>query len=317
MTYYQQTAHPAAPIGPPKTKIFAPSLLTAELRKFMTTSSWWGLLIPTVLLALGWSWGFSAMVSGVAEYFSKGMLSSLGLFDNSKDMPWSSIALVRAINISTIFPMVLGGLALSNEVQRRTLTTTFLTAPSRVSVLTAKFGVYAIIGAVYGVIIVAVSSLGMYLGAVTGGNTEFLPGAGTWLGIAGAGILATILWTLFSVGIGALIGNVIATTLTLLLYTLLAENLLALALQQSVTHFPAFLINSSGAGIVGGIAADDIAGSIPDLPLGLRGPITDVMRAIAGASGTYAWWVEALIFLAWTVIACGLGWFVARRRDVS
>ncbi|WP_020499726.1 ABC transporter permease [Sciscionella marina] len=314
MTYYQQQAYP--PAGAPKVKLFAPTLPKAELRKFTTTSVWWGLLIPTVLLALGWSWIATSFVSFITDRVVEGT-RSLGVSADIPDLPFASFALARAINISTIFPIVLGGLAMANEVQRRTMTTSYLTAPSRVSVLTAKFGFYAVVGAAYGVVVTGISSLGIWLGSVTGGHTQFLPSPGVWLGIVGAGILSTMLWTLLGVGVGALLGNVIATTLVLLLYTLLAENLLNLAVVRIGDHVPGFLINQSGSGIVSSIAADDVTSRITDLPPRLSEGMTEVMRFAAGAGGTYSWWIEALIFLVWTLIFAGLGWFVAQRRDVS
>lgn len=316
MTMY----HPgmAGPAEKPKLRLFVPTLPKSEFRKFFSTNLWWGLLIPTVVLALGWSWIATTLVSFYIDQLNHvSQQTAGGMFGHVPDLPFASFALARSINITEIFPIVLGGLALSTELQRRTITTTYLTAPNRLSVLTAKFSFYGLVGLGYGVVITGISSLGIWLGAVTGGYTAYLPDAGVWLAMVGAGILSSMLWTLFSVGVGALIGNVVGTVLTLLLYTIVVENLLSLAFSQIAAHFPAFLINQSAGGMVSGIAADDLTSRIPDMPFELREPITQAMRYAAGAGGTYSWWIEGLIFLAWTLIFCGLGWFVGKRRDVS
>lgn len=316
MTMY----HPGM-VGPaekPKLRLFVPTLAKSEFRKFFSTNLWWGLLIPTVVLALGWSWIATTLVSYFVQQFDHAFQQqSGGVAGHIPDLPFASFALARSINITEIFPILLGGLALSTELQRRTITTTYLTAPNRLSVLTAKFGFYGLVGLGYGVVITGISSLGIWLGAVTGGYTAYLPDAGVWLGMVGAGILASMLWTLFSVGVGALIGNVVGTVLTLLLYTLVVEQLLSFAFGQIATYFPGFLINQSADGMVSGIAADDLTSRIPSMPFEFRDFITGLMRQLAGAGGTYSWWIEALVFLAWTLIFCGLGWFVGKRRDVS
>ena len=42
-------------------------LIKAEFRKILTTKLWWALLIPAVLLAVGWAWGVAALVTSIAS----------------------------------------------------------------------------------------------------------------------------------------------------------------------------------------------------------------------------------------------------------
>lgn len=291
------------------------ALLKSEFRKITTVSSWWALLIPTVLLALGWSWIGTAFISLLTSSFNDNEAArTVGA--RVPDLPYTLFALARSINITAIFPMVLGGLAMSSEIHRRTITTTYLTAPSRVSVLTTKLATYAALGALYGVVITGVSSLGIWLGAVTGDHTAYLPDAGTWLAVVGTGILSTILWTLLGVGVGALFGNVVATVTTLLLYTIIAENLIALVLAP-YGKISGFLINQSADGLVSKVASDafqDKMGVVPDM---VRTAVMNVTEYAAGAAGTYAWWIEGIIFLVWTAIFCAIGWYVSKKRDIT
>jgi ABC-2 type transport system permease protein len=290
------------------------NLVRAEIRKILTVNSWWGLLIPTVALALVWAW----VTSGIVSVFA-GAINTTPAFNGSgfqvRDVPLAGFALARSINISTVFPMLLGGLAIATETSRKTITTSFLTATNRGSLYTAKALVYAGLGLAYGLIIAGVTSGGVALGSMH--HPDLLPGAGTWLAILGTGVLQTVLWTLLAVGVGALIGNTIGTVLVLLFYSILVENLVALALPG---HVPAFLINHSADGMTSALAAHAFFARVPRLAvLGSQARQTahGVVQALAGAGGTYAWWAETLIFAAWTAIFLAIGWAVVQHRDIT
>lgn len=289
------------------------NLIRAEFRKLLSTKLWWVLLIPSVLFALGWSWIWSALATSFAEALTQDPdFRQLGVsLDN---LPIAGFGMARAINITTIFPMILGGLAVSSEIQRKTITTTFLTAPTRLSVLSAKLITYVVVGLIYGLLNVGMCSVGILLGAR--GHSDLLPSAGSWLLLAGAGILATLLWTLLAIGLGALLGNTIATLLSLLLYSILVENLVVLVLPF---HIPAFLPNQAADGMTSSVAAQALFDRIgPDqIPSYLRDPIEQAVRTIAGAKGVYSWWLEALVFLGWTAIFFAFGWFGTKRRDIT
>ena len=64
------------------------------------------------------------------------------------------------MNFATLFPLIFGALALASEINRKTITTSFLTAPNRASVLGAKAIVYTIWGLLYGVVVALAASLG-------------------------------------------------------------------------------------------------------------------------------------------------------------
>jgi ABC-2 type transport system permease protein len=290
------------------------NLSRAEARKIVTVSSWWALLIPTIALALAWAW----VTSGIASLFADTIngtpeLSGPGV--NVHDVPLGAFALARSMNIATVFPMLLGGLTLGTEMSRKTITTSFLTAPSRGSLYAAKALVYAGLGLAYGVVIAGVASGGVALGGMH--HPDLLPDAGTWLAILGTGVLETVLWTMLAVGVGALIGNTVGTVLVLLFYSILVENLVAIALPG---HVPAFLINHSADGMTSALAANAFFAKVPSLA-GLSAPAQhkarQVVQSVAGAGGTYPWWAETLIFAAWTAIFLALGWMVVQRRDIT
>lgn len=289
------------------------NLIKSEFRKTLTTGLWWGLLIPTVLLSFVLALAFGAAGQTFLDFASSDDLAELSELLDLDPGSWtfSVFALARAINVGTIFPMIFGGLAIAGELNRRTLTVTFLTAPNKVSALTAKMIVYVAWGAIYGIIVVAVSSLGVVLTT----DSSALPSAGAWFGIGGTGLLATILVTMFGVGVGALLGSTVGTTLLLTLYMLLGENLLVLWLSTYVPYLGGFLPNGSASGLTGSIAAsfflENATGAVPP-------EMEYVVRIIAGAgTGALDWWASGLVFLGWTLLAFVGGWAVIQRKDIT
>jgi ABC-2 type transport system permease protein len=287
-------------------------LLKSEFRKTTTTGLWWGLLIPTVLLALGWGLGTGAIGSSFIELVSQSDVRDFSdLLGVSPDQ-WqvSLFGIARSINIATIFPMIFGGLAISNEINRRTITTTFLTAPTRVMSMTAKMLVYVAWGALYGLAIVVSVAIGVALTSDSGQ----LPDAAGWFALAGAGILSSILMTMFGVGVGALMGSVVGTTVVLILYMLLVENGLSLVLASNdLTSLIGFLPNGSVNGLTGSIAVDlflNTSGVVPD-------DLLAALRVVAGAAGAFDWYLSGLIFLVWTALFFVGGWAVTQRKDIT
>ncbi|MFD7659556.1 hypothetical protein ACFV4N_36740 [Actinosynnema sp. NPDC059797] len=288
------------------------NLIKAEFRKTTTTGLWWGLMIPTVLLALGWALGTGAIGKSIMDVVGSSEAEELTRLLGVDPSQWqvSVFGIARSINVATIFPMIFGGLAISNEINRKTITTTFLTAPNRVAALTAKMVVYIAWGAIYGLAIVASVSIGIALTSDSGA----LPSAGGWLALAGVGVLASILMTMFGVGVGALMTSTAATTVVLLLYMLIIENGLQLVLAaQELPDVIGFLPNGAVNGMTGSVASSLFlanAGVVPD-------ELVDVMRAVAGALGAFDWWLSGLIFLVWSALFFLAGWAATQRKDIT
>ncbi|MGH3623410.1 MAG: hypothetical protein ACRDQ5_16710 [Sciscionella sp.] len=288
------------------------NLIRAEFRKILTTKLWWALLIPTVLTALGWSLATGAIGKGVVDAAgSSNDLRELTRLLGLQPEQWkvSVFGIARSINVATIFAILFGGLAISSEIYRKTITTTFLTAPNRGSAIAAKMIVYAFWGLVYGVVIVGVVSIGISLSS----DSNALPEAGDWFALAGAGVLETVLVTLLGVGVGALLVNVVGATVSLLLYMLIIENVLVLWLTQYAQHLSAFLPNGSADGITGSVAANVFTATAANLPDTGK----DIARAFAGGLGAFDWWASALMLFVWTLIFFGGGWLATQRRDIT
>lgn len=294
------------------------NLIKAEFRKVFTTKVWWALLIPAVVVAFGWAYIFARIGTGVGDSVqSDPTFQQLGL--NSVVLPWSVLAMSRAINIASIFPMLFGALAVSSELSRRTITTSFLTAPSRATMLSAKAVTYALCGIGYGVVIGAVA----WLGTLAGSDSQYLPNAGGFLTLIGTGIVATALWTLLGLGVGALFGSPVGTIITLVMYTVVAEPVLDLFLHN---HFAGSLPNGSADGLVGSTAAQILVDkaqsyqSIPVIQQAGQNAWNDLIlgfRVVADAIGAFSWWASGLIFLGWTLVFFLAGTFITQRRDIT
>lgn len=298
-------------------------LIKAEYRKIITTKLWWALLIPSILLAIGWAWlggyVFSEVASGLGEIFR-----TAGLRVDLDQMAWASLGLTRAMNFATLFPMVFGALAVASEISRRTITTSFLTAPTRGSVLTAKAIVYVIWGVVYGIVV----ALGASIGTLLGANADVLPSAGDWILILLSGILACLLWTLFGMGVGALLGSPVAALLVLTLYAGLIGPVSELIITSaSGSNIAGLMPNGSANGLTGSTATELLFQQVSDAVAasGQADLITDrvvdgfndAVRFAAGAPGAFALWLSGLIFVAWTALFFVTGMARNNNRDIT
>jgi ABC-2 type transport system permease protein len=293
-------------------------LINAEFRKVLTTKLWWGLLIPAVVLAFGWAFGAGLLVKDIAEAVGDDAVVQKAGY-TFQDVSWSVFALTRAINISTIFPMLFGALGLSTELHRRTITTSFLTAPNRSTMLGAKAITYVVWGVIYGVVISALAILGTIAG--TGG--KYLPDGGGFLLLFVTGVLSSVLWTLLGLGVGALLGSTTGSVVLLVLYAVIAEPIVALVLHNRVAGF---LPNGSADGLTGSTAGQIIIDQLQahsTTPLAqLVGPDTwnaflNGVRIAAGAIGALDWWASGLIFLGWVLVFFAGGMLVNQKRDIT
>lgn len=296
-------------------------LIKAEFRKILTTKVWWALAIPAVLLAVGWAWGVSAFVTDIADDVASSDLLNEAEIKVS-DMSWSVLALTRAMNIATLFPMVFGALALASEINRKTITTTFLTAPNRSVVLGAKAITYVAWGTIYGVIVAIAASLGTVLGS----NSDYLPEAGDWFLVLLSGILACVLWTLLGMGVGALLGSPVAALVILLIYASFVGPVGELILfgVTEGSHLTGWMPNGSANGLTGATASDvlfsqvqEIVGNSAALAQADIEDFDMAVRFAAGAPGAYSLWVSGLIFLGWTAVFFVSGLMRNQRRDIT
>lgn len=295
------------------------NLIKAEFRKTLSLNLWWGLAIPAFALALLFALSWGGIVNDFKDFLGSSdaeeVARILGL--DVRELPVGLLALGRAINMGVFFAVLFGVSALGGEYSRKTISTTFLTAPNRGSVLTAKMITYIVWGLVYGVIVVAAASLGTVITV----DSDGLPSAGQWLGIAGAGLLAAVLGTLFGIGLGAVWNSVTGPTVFLCIWMLLLEHILIIVgFAAGLDWLGGVLPNGALNGIVGAVGAEafgavgsSMSPHLEEIEEGLRW----IMQMSAGAPGAFMWWVSALIFFGWTMLFFGAGWAANQKRDIT
>jgi ABC-2 type transport system permease protein len=298
-------------------------LIKAEFRKILTTRMWWALLVPSILLAVGWAWLSGKFFSEVADGLGSALDNANVNIDLDK-MSWASLALTRSMNFATLFPMTFGALAVASEINRRTITTSFLTAPTRASVLSAKAIVYVTWGLVYGVVV----ALGATIGTAIGADADVLPGPGDWILILLSGVLACLMWTLLGMGVGALLGSPVAALLVLLLYAGLVGPISEFIITgaSNYSHIAGFMPNGSANGLTGATASGLLFQQAQDMVAAQGGGLIPdeavdafdkFVRFAAGAPGAFAMWVSGLIFLAWTALFFVTGMYRNNTRDIT
>ena len=291
------------------------NLIKAEFRKTLTLKTWWVLLIPLVLVAFWLTFAWGKITNDFADFLgsedARQLSDSIGL-DPDK-VPVGLLALAHGVNIAQVVPALFGIFALAGEYRSRTITTTFLTAPNRVSALSAKMITYIVWGALYGLVSFGVSAVAVMVSVDSGR----WPSGGQWLAALGGTVLAAVLVTLFGIGFGAVLRNVTLAVVLMLVWFLLVENVLVIALWGQTDLLGGILPNGTANGIVGGIAADAFGFNSLNLPSSVDAGSQLVLQLTAGAPGVLSWWASALIFFGWTMLFFGLGWAGNQRRDIT
>ncbi|MFD8497658.1 ABC transporter permease [Amycolatopsis sp. NPDC059657] len=291
------------------------NLIKAEFRKTLTLNTWWVLLIPLVITALGFSWVWGLMVNNLADYLTEGTAGQISreVGVDADRLPVGLLSIAHGINIAQIIPALFGVFALAGEYRSKTITTTFLTAPNRLAALSAKMITYVVWGVLYGFVAFGVSAIG----AVISVDSQRLPTTGQWLGALGATVLASVLVTLFGIGFGAVLNKVTLAVVLLLVWFLVVENVLVAFAWNWTTLPGAILPNGTANGIVGGVAAE--AFKINALNLGEAEERVGqyFVQLTAGAPGVISWWASALVFAGWTALFFGFGWASNQKRDIT
>ncbi|GAA2790244.1 ABC transporter permease [Saccharopolyspora taberi] len=280
------------------------ALIKAEFRKIFTVNLWWALLVPVAVMSFGAGWLGSGF--GTISQLEK----ELG-----QPLPLGLLTVSLSTNYSTAFAAVFGGLAVAGEHRTRSITTTYLTANPRGSVLAAKFVAYTGMGVLYGLVNLLFSSLGGLVGAGFDGFGD----PGDWFAVGAAGLLAMVLWTLLGVGFGALVSSPIAVIVSLLVYKFVFEFIVTTFMTGSdAPWITAYLPGSAGNGIVGNLAVPVFISAVagtnePDIPR----EAFEVLHYVFGGTYAHPWWASALTFLGYAAVFCAAGWYVSGKRDIT
>lgn len=290
-------------------------LIKAEFRKTLSLNTWWILIIPLVLASFWLSWAWGSITNDFVDYLggagTRIIAEQVGVSPDA--LPVGLLSIAHGVNITQLIPAIFGVFALAGEYHSKTITTTFLTAPNRVSALTAKMITYALWGALYGLLSFAMSAMAT---AITV-DSDRMPSGGEWLAVLGATVLSYVLVTLFGIGFGAVLNRIVLAVILLIGYFLIVENVLVTALWSVTDVFGAILPNSTANGIVAGVAAEAFGITSLNLPGSVDHWDQYFIQLTAGAPGMVSWWAAALVFLVWTMVFFLGGWASNQRRDIT
>jgi ABC-2 type transport system permease protein len=181
------------------------SLIRTEVLKLRTVRSPWLLLAASPLLV-------TAGISGLVLSGNKAL-----------DSEAQSGALAH-VGLTSLFTLVFGILAVAGEYRHKTITDTFLSTPSRGRVIGAKLMVYAVFGALSGVVSSLVG-LGVAAAWWVDKDVSFAwTDSAMWTTIGG-GIAWNAAFAAIGVGVGALIRNLVGAIAVALAWVALVEGI--------------------------------------------------------------------------------------------
>lgn len=229
------------------------ALLRAELLKLRTTRTFAALVTAAVVLSLLVVVLTTLLTDDLTEEDLRGLFTA---------------------DFSSLFILLLGVMGMAGEWRHRTITSTVLAAPNRMSLMAAKTLSYAVAGAVLSLIVtVSIMAVGTLIQAVSGDTTVGIADLADvlWRNLAVAALLGA-----FGVCVGGLVRNQVVAMIGLLVVAFILEPTL-IGLAPDVGQFGP----TSGApnGILGAETFDDTGDGL--LPSGIA---VLVMIAWVGAA---------------------------------
>lgn len=270
--------------------------LRSEFRKIASTRLWWGLLIPVAVLSI---------LLGVFGGLFSAEIGTLPGDDGQ--LPLMLASLGYALALTSVFAALHGVVAAAGEFRHGTITTSYLGAPGRGTVLVAKAAGGAAVGALY-------AAVAVVLGAVSGllGQASASVPVGALVGVSAIGVVVCALWGAFGAALGTLLTNQVTVLVVVLGYMLVGENLLSLLLLGADSPAPGrltpYLPVNAGDVALYDVPATTIAGP----RFGPR-----IVEGLAGVTEPASWWASLLILAAWTAAAAVAAWVIGGRRDIT
>ncbi len=275
--------------------------IRSEALKLTTLRLWWVLAIIMI--------GYVAFTAALIGGLFGAMIDDAGASAGDAPPPTGApsfgpeslppLVYSIATAIGYVFPLILGVLAATAEVRYQTLTPTFLAVPRRGRVLAAKLIAIALAGGVFGVFgLIGSMGAGAPLLAAFGVD-PLLGDSDTWA-MAGRIVIASALWAIIGVGVGALIPNQIAAIVVVLAFTQFVEPILRFG--TSIWEWTANV-----GKFLPGAASDALVGSSIFTSLGTATASTQALE----------WWQGGLVLLGIAAVVTIAGYLTTWRRDIT
>jgi ABC-2 type transport system permease protein len=247
------------------------ALIRAEVRKLSSTQVWFWLLLASLALT---AVGVVGQIAGSGD---------AELAGRTRDV-------FTAAGGADIAVFVLGILAVTTEFRYQTITPTLLATPSRWRVVTAKLITYLVVGAIYGIVCIALS---LAIGLPWLAARSIDVSVGDYLGAMGAVLAVVALYGLVGMGAGALMKNQIVAVSVGLLVLLVLQNLVVII--PGVKYVYPYLPAGAASAITVSRRADRVINDVHLLPV----------------------WGGVVVLVAWGIGLAVLGAGITMRRDIT
>lgn len=254
-------------------------LVRSEWRKVATTKLLWILTLASL--------GFVAL--NVLLLILVVPESTPGLEDLNPLMdPGYMTVILGAAGGASVFVLILGIIGMTGEYRHMTITSTFLAAPRRGTVLVAKAITYAVVGAAVAVANVAVAAV---LAVVLLAGKDHAPLEAGAVGRVLFGVaLGLAIYAVVGISVGALLKNQVGAIVAAVVWVLLVEPLVGLFVEGAAKWLPGGALN----------AAMDVT-TAADLTTSDLLPV----------------WGGALLLLAYAVAFATIASLTTVRRDIT
>jgi ABC-2 type transport system permease protein len=183
----------------------------------------------------------------------------------------------------SLLALVFGITAVAGEYRHQTITDTYLATPRRGRVIAAKFAVYTIVGAVFGLLLAITAVIATAVAITANGGSLDLSNSDLWRTLAG-GVACNAAFAAIGVSLGALIRNLAAAIATALAWIALVEGLIGELISDLEPWLP--------------FAGGQALGRLPGAP--------DISQ-----------WVGGLLLAGYTVGFAAIALTTSVRRDIT